>query len=85
MRRLIVLLCCLYSLPALALSWVDMQQRQASLNASLEGKSSYHAHLARALAAAALDEKADLDLSAAQYMMKQAESYAVQARQEHEQ
>ena len=68
-----------FALPAHA-NWLDgTDERGEKLEAQLKGNNSYHAHLARELAAIASEEKSQHDLEAAHEFIKMAEEHAAKA------
>jgi hypothetical protein len=68
-----------FALPANAGWLAGTDERGEKLEAQLEGNNSYHAHLARELAAIASEEKSQHDLEAAHEFIKMAEDHAAQA------
>jgi len=68
-----------FALPANAVLFVGVDERGEILEAQLEGNNSYHAHLARELAAIASEEKSQHDLMAARLFIKMAEEHAAKA------
>jgi hypothetical protein len=68
-----------FALPANAGWLAGTDERGEKLEAQLEGNNSYHAHLARELAAIASEEKGQHDLEAAHEFIKMAEAHAAQA------
>jgi len=79
--RIVCLLLTLFvfALPANAGWFTSVEERSEKLETQLEGNNSYHAHLARELAAIANDEKSQYDMEAAHEFIKMAEEHAAQA------
>jgi len=69
-----------FALPAQSAGmFSSIDNRTDAMNAELKGNNSYHAHLARALADAAADEKSQHDTGVAKEFMRMAEEHAAQA------
>lgn len=68
-----------FAMPAIAGTWTGIEDRSDRITAHLQGNNNYQAHLARELASAASDEKAQHDLAAAKELIKLAEDAANKA------
>lgn len=68
-----------FSFTAQAGAFDSVEDREAQLNQQLKGNNSYHAHLARELAAVASAEKAQHDTGVARRFMDMAEEHAAKA------
>jgi len=68
-----------FALPAHAGWLTSVEEHGEQIEAQLEGNDSYHAHLARELAAIASEEKDQHDMAAAHEFIKMAEEHAAMA------
>jgi len=77
---LLILTLFTFALPATSGGFfVSIDERTNAMNEQLQGKNDYHAHLARALADIAAEEKAQRDSSVAKEFMSMAEAHAAQS------
>lgn len=68
-----------FSIPANAGLFTGVDERSEAIAAQLQGNNTYHAHLARELAAIASEEKDQQDLEVAREFIRMAEEHATQA------
>ncbi len=69
-----------FALPATSAGFfASLDERADAMNAQLEGKSDYHAYLARELADIAFEEKSQHDTGVAKEFMSMAEEHAAQS------
>ncbi|MBF0281794.1 MAG: hypothetical protein HQM07_04420 [Zetaproteobacteria bacterium] len=76
-----LLLCalCAFAAPSFAENFLTTEEKAAHINEQLHGNNSYEAHLARALAKVAIEERGQNDMETAISFMKMAEDNAALA------
>ena len=70
---------CAFALPANAGTMTSIEDRADAMSTQLAGNNSYHAHLARAMANIAIEEKGQHDMEAARAFIKMADRHAASA------